>query len=175
MLWHRGCLLRQKYAVRNDGAHLNTPNPEMIISRAMDPQERALFYQYEIDQVPSFDGAFLQSSDDQPILFEALKPWVIGTGFAVGLVFFIILSVFGLPILLIFGYVQSLTSIPHTMITQIIGALIARYYFWNRFGKKQWRLYATVLAVGFSVGMALVGMASVSIAMIQKSVSVLLF
>ena len=61
------------------------------------------------------------------------------------------------------------------MITQIIGALIARYYFWSRFGKKQWRLYATVLAVGFSVGMALVGMASVSIAMIQKSVSVLLF
>ena len=159
----------------DSGAHMNTPNPEMVISRAMDPQDRELFYQYEIDQVPSFDGAFLQSSDDQPILFEALKPWVIGTGFAVGLVFFFVLSVFGLPILLIFGYVQSLTSIPHTMITQIIGALIARYYFWNRFGKKQWRLYATVLAVGFSVGMALVGMASVSIAMIQKSVSVLLF
>ena len=159
----------------DSGAHLNTPNPEMLISRAMDTQGRELIYQYEIDQVPSFDGAFLQSSDDQPILFEALKPWIITTGFAVGLVFFFILSVFGLPILLIFGYVQSLTSIPHTMITQIIGALIARYYFWNRFGKKQWRLYATVLAVGFSVGMALVGMASVSIAMIQKSVSVLLF
>ena len=159
----------------DSGAHMNTPNPEMLISRAIDSQDRELFYQYEIDQVPSFDGAFLQSSDDQPILFEALKPWVITTGFAVGLVFFFILSVFGLPILLIFGYVQSLTNIPHTMITQIIGALIARYYFWNRFGKKQWRLYATVLAVGFSVGMALVGMASVSIAMIQKSVSVLLF
>ena len=141
----------------------------------MDPQDRELFYQYEIDQVPSFDGAFLQSSDDQPILFEALKPWVIGTGFAVGLVFFIVLSVFGLPILLIFGYIRSLTSIPHFMITEIIGALIARYYFWKRFGKQQWRIYAAVLMVGFSVGMALVGMASVSVAMIQKSVSVLLF
>ena len=159
----------------DDGAHLNTPNPEMIISRAMDPQDRELFYQYEIDQVPSFDGAFLQSSDDKPILFEALKPWVIGTGFAVGLIFFIVLSIFGLPILLIFGYIRSLTSIPHFMITEIIGALIARYYFWKRFGKQQWRIYAAVLMVGFSVGMALVGMASVSIAMIQKSVSVLLF
>lgn len=157
------------------GAHMNTPNPEMGISQAVDPQGRDLFYQFEVDQVPSFDGAFLQSSDDQPILFEALKPWVIGSGFAVGIVFFCVLSVFGLPILLIFGYVQSLTNIPHVVITQIIGALIARFYFWKRFGKKQWRLYATVLAVGFSVGMALVGMASVSIAMIQKSVSVLLF
>ncbi len=159
----------------DDGAHLGTPNPEMVISRAMDPQGRELFYQYEIDQVPSFDGAFLQSSDDKPILFEALKPWVITTGFAIGLVFFIVLSLFGLPILLIFGYIRSLTSIPHFMITEIIGALIARYYFWKRFGKQQWRIYAAVLMVGFSVGMALVGMASVSIAMIQKSVSVLLF
>ena len=86
-----------------------------------------------------------------------------------------VLSVFGLPILLIFGYMRSLTNIPHYLITEIIGALLARYYFWNRFGKKQWRLYAAVLYVGFAVGMSLVGMASVSIAMIQKSVSVLLF
>ena len=93
----------------------------------------------------------------------------------VGIVSFAVLSVFGLPILLIFGYVRSLTSIPHVLITEIIGALLARYYFWKRFGKQQWRIYATVLMVGFSVGMALVGMASVSIAMIQKSVSVLLF
>ena len=88
---------------------------------------------------------------------------------------FILLSVFGLPILLIFGYVQSLSQMPHMIITQVIGALLARYYFWKRFGKQQWRLYAAVLVVGFTVGMALMGMASVSVAMIQKSVSVLLF
>jgi hypothetical protein len=159
----------------DDGIHMSTPNPLMMISRAVDPQDRELYYQFEVDQVPSFDGAFLQSSDDEPVLFEALKPKIIATGFVVGIISFILLSVFGLPILLIFGYVRSLTNIPHVMITEIIGALIARYYFWNRFGKKQWRIYATVLMVGFSVGMALVGMASVSIAMIQKSVSVLLF
>lgn len=159
----------------DDGTHMITPNPELMISEAVDPQGRELVYEFEVDQVPSFDGAFLQSSDDKPILFEALKPEVIAIGFVVGVVSFIILSIFGLPILLIFGYVRSLTSIPHTLITEIIGALLARYYFWKRFGKQQWRIYATVLMVGFSVGMALVGMASVSIAMIQKSVSVLLF
>ena len=85
------------------------------------------------------------------------------------------MSVFGLPILMVFGYIQSLTQIPHLLVTQIIGALLARFYFWKKYGKQEWRRYAAVLVVGFSVGMALVGMASVSIAMIQKSVSVLLF
>ena len=65
--------------------------------------------------------------------------------------------------------------IADVLITEIVGALLARFYFWKKYGKQQWRLYAAVLMVGFSVGMALVGMASVSIAMIQKSVSVLLF
>lgn len=73
------------------------------------------------------------------------------------------------------GYIQSLTLIPHLVVTQIVGALLAGYYFWKKYGRQQWRLYAAVLVVGFSVGMALVGMASVSIAMIKKSVSVLKF
>jgi hypothetical protein len=163
--------------IRNltSGEHVDDPNPALIISEAKDPQGRPLVYEFEVDQVPSFDGSFLQSSNDKPILFEALKPNVMGLGFIIGIVSFVVLSVFGLPILLVFGYMRSLTSIPHYLITEIIGALLARYYFWNRFGKKQWRLYAAVLYVGFAVGMSLVGMASVSIAMIQKSVSVLLF
>jgi len=36
-------------------------------------------------------------------------------------------------------------------------------------------LYAAVLAVGFACGMALTGMAAIAIALIQKSVSVLIF
>ncbi|MBT3604617.1 MAG: hypothetical protein HN521_16285, partial [Candidatus Latescibacteria bacterium] len=116
-----------------DGAHQVAPVPELLITKAIDPSNRELDYQFEIDQVASFDGAFLQSSDDKPILFEALKPKIIGAGFVVGIVSFIGLSIFGLPILLIFGYVRSLTSIPHVLITEIIGALLARYYFWNRF------------------------------------------
>ena len=132
-------------------------------------------YYFEVDQVPTFDGSFLQTSEDRPLLFEAIKPPIIAAGFIVALGFFIVLSVFGLPILLIFGYVRSLTQSPHVMITEIIGALLARFYFWKKYGRQQWRLYAAVLSVGFAVGMALVGMASVALAMIQKSVSVLIF
>jgi len=158
-----------------NGARSPMPNPELLISEAMDPQERELVYQFEVDKVPTFDGSFLQSSDDKPILFTALKPKVITAGFIIGVSLFALLSVLGLPILLVFGYVRSLTQIPHLLITEIIGCLLARYYFWNKYGRQQWRRYAAVLMVGFAVGMALVGMASVSIAMIQKSVSVLLF
>ncbi len=157
------------------GGHMDTPNPRMVIAEAFDEQDRKLVYQFEVDQVPSFDGSFLQSSDDRPILFDALKPNVMGIGFVIGISMFVFMSVFGLPILLVFGYIQSLTAIPHVLVTQIIGALLARFYFWKKYGRQEWRRYAAVLVVGFSVGMALVGMASVSIAMIQKSVSVLLF
>ncbi len=139
------------------------------------PAERQLIYEFEVDKVASFDGSFLQSSDDRPILFDALKPKIIGVGFVVGITIFVVPSIFGLPILLVFGYIQSLTQIPHVLVTQIVGALLARFYFWKKYGRQQWRLYAAVLVVGSSVGMALVGMAPVSVAMIQKSVSVLLF
>tara|TARA_B100000686_G_C16400036_1_gene766827 strand:- start:99 stop:641 length:543 start_codon:yes stop_codon:yes gene_type:complete len=156
-------------------AHVDSPNPSMTVAEAFDQEGRKLVYQFEVDKVPSFDGSFLQSSDDRPILFDALKPKIIGVGFVIGIGLFIFMSVFGLPILMVFGYIQSLTQIPHLLVTQIIGALLARFYFWKKYGKQEWRRYAAVLVVGFSVGMALVGMASVSIAMIQKSVSVLLF
>ena len=94
-------------------------------------------------------GPSFRARTTKPILFEALKPNVIAIGFIVGLLTFIILSVFGLPILLIFGYVRSLTNIPHVMITEIIGALLARYYFQKKYGRQQWRLYAAVLLAGF--------------------------
>ncbi len=95
----------------------------------------------------------------------------IGAGF--GLIAYFTLSFFGLPIFLIWGYVQSVNGIPHTLLPQIIGALLARFYFWKRYGKQEWRRYAMVLAVGFGVGMALIGMFCAALAMISKAVSAL--
>ena len=75
----------------------------------------------------------------------------------------------------LFGFVRSLTHLPHFVVTEIIGAMLARYYFWNKYGRQEWRQFAPILAVGFSCGMALMGMAAVGVALIQKSVSVLIF
>ena len=73
--------------------------------------------------------------------------------------------------LLIWGYVQSVNGIPHALLPQIVGALLARFYFWRRYGKQEWRRYAMVLTVGFGVGMSLIGMFCAALAMISKAVS----
>ena len=96
---------------------------------------------------------------------------IIVFGALFGMVGYFTLSFIGLPIFLIWGYVQSVNGIPHSLLPQIIGALLARFYFWKKYGKQQWRQYAMVLAVGFGVGMSLIGMFCAALAMISKSVS----
>lgn len=100
------------------------------------------------------------------------RKWpIIVFGATFGLVAYSIMSFVGLPIFLIWGYVQSVNGIPHDLLPQIFGALLARFYFWKRYGKQQWRQYAMVLTVGFGVGMSLIGMFCAALAMISKAVS----
>jgi len=149
--------------------------PDLVVRREGSLEGHTLRYYFEIDLDPTFSSPWMQASTDEPWLFQAIKPDIIGAGLIIGVGSFIVLSIFGLPILLIFGYVRSLTTIPHWMITEIIGALLARFYFWKRYGKQQWRRYAMVLSVGFGVGMSLIGLLSASFAMIAKAVSALTY
>ncbi len=104
------------------------------------------------------------------------RKWpIIAFGAGFGLTTYFVLSFLGLPIFLIWGYVQSVTGTPHFLIPQIIGALLGRYYFWARYGKQEWRRYAMVLSVGFGVGMSLIGMFAAALAMINKAVSSLMY
>ena len=105
-------------------------------------------------------------------LFEqAIKwPWILGgLGFAGGS--FFLLSWFRLPVSLIYGFIRGIQGLPHFLIPELVGALVGRYVMEKRFGKKQWRLYAPVLLAGFACGMGLIGMSSVAIALISKSVT----
>ena len=153
---------------------IRAPRPTLEVKTERAVPAGWSFY-FEVDTDPLFTSSWIQHSTDVPWLFRALKLEVIAFGAGFGLVSFILLSILGLPILLIFGFVRSLTILPHYVVTEIIGALLARYYFWNKYGRQEWRLFAPVLAVGFACGMALIGMAAVGIALIQKSVSVLIF
>ena len=104
------------------------------------------------------------------------RKWpIIAFGAGFGLCVYFALSFLGLPIFLIWGYVQSVNGIPHNLLPQIVGALLARFYFWKRYGKQEWRRYAMVLSVGFGVGMSLIGMFCAALAMISKAVSSLLY
>ena len=100
------------------------------------------------------------------------KKWpIIAFGAGFGLTAYFAMAMLGMPIFLIWGYVQSVNGIPHFLIPQIIGALLGRYYFWAKYGKQEWRRYAMVLSVGFGVGMSLIGMFAAALAMINKAVS----
>ncbi|HIG57665.1 MAG TPA: hypothetical protein EYG11_15190 [Candidatus Latescibacteria bacterium] len=153
---------------------LRDPRPmlEVAVGRAV---PAGWSFYFEVDTDPLFTSSWIQHSTDEPWLYRAIKPEVIAFGAGFGLLSFILLSILGLPILLIFGFVRSLTHLPHFVVTEIIGALLARYYFWNKYGRKEWLQFSPILAVGFSCGMALMGMAAVGVALIQKSVSVLTF
>tara|TARA_Y100000588_G_scaffold211751_1_gene225882 strand:- start:1674 stop:2405 length:732 start_codon:yes stop_codon:yes gene_type:complete len=104
---------------------------------------------------------------------EKWKVIVFGTVF--GLVGYFVLNFFGLPLFLIFGYVSSVNDVSFGWMFSLIGAFLARFYFWKRYGQQQWRQYAMVLAVGYGVGMALIGMFCAALAMIAKAVSSLQF
>ena len=158
----------------DDGGIVTQPRPTLG-SRAQGGLPAGYLVYFEVDTDAQFTSPWIQRSTDEPWLYRALKPGVIAFGTIFGLASYVILSILGLPILLIFGFVRALTQVPHFVVTEIIGALLARYYFWNKYGRKQWLQYAPILAVGFACGMALMGMASVSVALIQKSVSVLIF
>ncbi len=120
------------------------------------------------------DGDGLIDEDTDHPLGGRKWPIILGAaGF--GLTAYFTLAFMGMPIFLIWGYVQSVNGIPHGLIPQIIGALIARHYFWKRYGMQEWRRYAMVLSVGFGVGMSLIGMFSAALEMINKAVSSLAY
>ena len=102
---------------------------------------------------------------------------VFGLTFGLGL--YSILGFFGMPMFFVWGYIRAVASAGaatfFAMFTEVIGALLAKYYFWPKYGKQQWRQYAMVLAVGFGVGMSLVGMFCAATLMISKAVSATTF
>ena len=86
---------------------------------------------------------------------------------------YLLLRGFRLPILLIYGLIRSATGgiLPHAVFPQLLGALVSEYYFIPRYGARRWKQYAMVLFAGYSCGTGLVGMVTVALVLIGKSVS----
>ena len=102
---------------------------------------------------------------------EAFRPVVIGIGLVSGLSIFGILTWLQAPTLLMYGMVQGLNQmIPHTLVLQFLGALLARFYFERRMGFKQWRQYAPVLSAGYFCGAGLTTMLCIGIMFLSKSI-----
>jgi len=97
--------------------------------------------------------------------------WGLGLGSGI----FAFLSVLGLPTMLVFGVVRGLgQGTPASMLFELIGALLGRYYFRKKFGD-MWLRYAPVLLAGFSCGMGLIGMVAVSFTILTKMMAPLVY
>lgn len=118
-------------------------------------------------------GLWLTSTvnPERSVFYRAWNKNIAIGGFIFGTAFYYILAAFKLPTMLVFGMVRGLGTLPHFVFPEMVGALISQYYFVPRYGARRWKQYATVLMAGYSCGMGLVGMGTVAIAMISKSVS----
>ena len=75
------------------------------------------------------------------------------------------------PIMLFYGLVSGVQTMPYSAIPLMLGALLGRFYFQKRYGVENWRAYAPVLVAGYYCGTGLIGLASVALDLLSKSVS----
>ncbi|MFV0422419.1 peptide transporter [Oleidesulfovibrio sp.] len=125
----------------------------------------------ELWHLQALNSLLMQTStlEGNSLFFQALSGKIVGMGLGLGIAMYALLSVFGLPIMLVYGVVRGLgQSTPHGMILEVVGALLGRFYFLKKYGKR-WRHYAPVLLAGFSCGMGLMGMFAMGCTLILKS------
>jgi len=108
------------------------------------------------------------------LFMEAWKWKYFGSGVAVGTISFAVLSLLGLPTLLVFGLVRGLGMVPGMIYFQMLGALVGKFYFRRRIGDI-WMKYTPVLLAGFSCGMGLVAMVAVAFTVLTKMMAPLLY
>ena len=134
-------------------------------------------YAQKIWHLQALNSLLMQSStlEGNSLFYQALSGLYVGAGALLGLVLYAFLSVFGLPVMLVYGVVRGLgQSTPHGIILEVVGALLGRYFFLKKYGK-QWRHYAPVILAGFACGMGLTGMLAMGCTLILKSLSQLAY
>lgn len=99
---------------------------------------------------------------------EALHFEYTGWGFISGTILFSVMSVLGLPVMLIFGAVWGLNqSNPGLLFCTMAGACAAKLYFKRKY-KDMWLKYMMVVMAGFGCGMGVTSMISMSFNVISR-------
>ncbi|MEW6218906.1 MAG: peptide transporter [Thermodesulfobacteriota bacterium] len=128
-------------------------------------------YAQELWHLQALNSLLMQTStlEGNSLFFQALNGLHLAAGLGFGLLTYAILSLLGLPVLLVYGVVRGLgQTTPHGLLLEVAGALLGRFFFLKRYGV-MWRQYAPVLLAGFSCGMGLTGMFAMGLALITKS------
>lgn len=111
---------------------------------------------------------FTANQSENPLLLQALKPWVIGGAAGIGLSFYAGLSWLGMPVVFFYGIIGGAGAPLHAGLSTFVGALFGRYLFLRKFGRERWARYLPVVAAGFSCGMGLAGMTAVAFSLISQ-------
>jgi hypothetical protein len=130
-------------------------------------------YAQELWHLQALNSLLMQTStlEGNSLFFQALNWLHVGAGTALGVGCYAILTIFGLPVMLVYGLVRGLgQSAPHGLILEVAGALLGRFFFLRRYGA-MWRQYSPVLLAGFSCGMGLSGMFAMGVTLILKSLT----
>ena len=125
----------------------------------------------EVWHLQALNTLLMQSStlEGNAAFYQALNIIYVGAGVGLGVIVYAILTLFGLPIMLVYGMVRGLgQTMPHGHLLELAGALLGRFFFLKRYGT-MWRQYAPVLLAGFSCGMGLTGMFAMGVTLILKS------
>jgi hypothetical protein len=105
----------------------------------------------------------------------AIRASVIVPSAVGGLLFYGALTAARVPVLFFYGFVGGVGGMIHGAVSNMLGAVLGRYYFSKRFGLDEWHRYAPVLLAGFSCGMGLIAMVAIALGLITKSVNFLPF
>jgi len=110
--------------------------------------------------------------EGQVTLFDrSWHPEYLGAGLGFTVITFVLLSSLGAPTMMVYGMIRGLGQIPHGLILELFGALIARFYLHRKFGRKPFLQMVPVLLAGYLSGVGLIGMAAVAIRLIMSGIS----
>jgi hypothetical protein len=94
-------------------------------------------YAQELWHLQALNTLLMQTStlEGNSLFYQALNWLYVLGGVGLGVVTYGVLTLFGLPIMLVYGMVRGLgQSTPHGLILEVVGALLGRYFFLKRYG-----------------------------------------
>lgn len=118
---------------------------------------------------PGMDPSAHHIADSE--FMKAIHPNAILCGLGLSVVLFAVLSGLGMPVMLVYGMVRGFGDLPHSMILEIVGAMLGRFYFQKKFGETNFLRMAPTVLAGYFTGVGLVAMATIALKLIQQAVS----
>jgi len=108
-------------------------------------------------------------------MIKAIKPFYFLSFAAGGLILNAILGFLKAPAAFFYGLIGGVSMWPHYTIPLFAGAILGRFYFAKKFGSQTWRKYTPIILAGYTCGVGLIGMVSIAVALIAKTIYQIIF